>query len=412
MLGEVGFFESRVEIPGSSPLQFEQARLLFDGGSVALLPATVVTADGQRASLEGRWIWESGAWEFGIATRSMDVSALRAHASLASVPWIEQLQNGNWSGELRYRFDPAKDAATGWSGRLTVRDAAVPVPGVSEPLLLRAAQASIQGARVELENMRIRVGVLEGEGEYRYEPKALRPHRFRLAIGEADAAEIERLLAPTLRRRGGLLARALRFGRVPVPEWMAARRAEGSLSFGSLSLAGVEFARVRTRIVWDGAGIELSDLQGRMGPARVEEGGGTIGLRGAAPVYQLFAKWTGLDWHAGSMAGESMMRTSGSGLELLANLRSSGIFRGNGLIVPPAADPARVKGAYEVRWSDSGPRIRLAALRVSTPTEAYTGHGRTTLDGRLLVELTSGERELRMTGTLARLNMEMPPPVP
>jgi len=195
---------------------------------------------------------------------------------------------------------------------------------------------------------------------------------------------------------------------VPVPEWMASRRAEGSLSFGSLTVAGIEFARVRTSIVWDGTAIELSGLQGQMGVARVDGGGGTIGFRGGGPVYQLFGKWTGVDWQAGSMAGESIIRTSGSGLELLANLRSSGIFHGNGLIVAPAGDPARVTGAYEVRWSDSGPRIRLAALRVSTPTEAYTGRGRTTVDGRLLVELTSGERELRMTGTLAKLNMETP----
>ena len=407
MQGEVGFFESRVETPGSSPLQFEQARLLFDGGSVLLLPATVVTAEAQRASVEGRWEWGSRAWEFRIATKSMDVGALRAQSSLVSVPWIEQLQSGNWSGELRYDFDPGRDAATGWSGRLAIRDALVPVPGVAEPVLLKSAHVSIQGYRVELENMRVRVGDLAGDGEYRYEPKAPRPHRFRLAVAEADAGELERLLAPSLRRRGGLLARALRFGRAPVPDWMTERRAEGSLSFGALSMGDLEFLRVRTRVVWEGTGIELSGLQAQMGPARVEGGGGTIGLRGSIPVYQLHARWAGAEWQAGSMAGQSILRTSGSGPELLANLRSSGIFHGHGLIMA-AGEPARVNGAYEARWSPAGPRIRLAALRVSTPAQTYSGRGRTTVDGRLVVELTSGERELRMTGTLAKLNMETP----
>ena len=48
-------------------------------------------------------------------------------------------------------------------------------------------------------------------------------------------------------------------------------------------------------------------------------------------------------------------------------------------------------------------RLRLSTLNLRTDDEIYTGRGATQEDGRLLVLLTSGGKEMRMTGTLAKL---------
>jgi hypothetical protein len=404
--GELGFYETRLALPGSPPLRFEEARLLFDDGSVSLLPSAASTPEGERATVEGRWTWNSGAWDFRVATASMDVSALRAQAALAAVPWIEQLQSGTWSGELRYRFVPEDREATGWRGRVSLTGAALPVPGLAAPIRLESAQASIDRARVSLDRMSLRAGEFEAHGDYRYEPSATHPHRFRLLAETAAALEIERLLAPVLRRRAGLLSRALRLGRAPVPDWLAGRRAEGSLRFGRLTVGGVEFEDVSAGIVWDGTQVSVAGLQARTGETRLVSGGGAINLRKSFPEYRVFAKWEGLDWQYGVVNGESIVQTSGTGRELLTNLRSGGVFSGRAVQLPTSTDAATLKGAYELRWTSSGPRIRLAGLQLATAAAAYTGQGRTGEDGRLIVELASGARELRMSGPLAKLQMD------
>ncbi len=48
--------------------------------------------------------------------------------------------------------------------------------------------------------LRARAGAISFTGEYRWEPDTLRPHKFTIAMGDVDAAELERVLAPSLLR--------------------------------------------------------------------------------------------------------------------------------------------------------------------------------------------------------------------
>ena len=45
-------------------------------------------------------------------------------------------------------------------------------------------------------------------------------------------------------------------------------------------------------------------------------------------------------------------------------------------------------------------------MSLRTEDETYTGRGATQDDGRLLILLTSGAKEMRMSGTLAKLKVE------
>jgi hypothetical protein len=65
-----------------------------------------------------------------------------------------------------------------------------------------------------------------------------------------------------------------------------------------------------------------------------------------------------------------------------------------------------VAGSYNLAWWQSAPRLRLTSLNLRTDDETYTGRGATQEDGRLIVLLSNGSREMRMTGSLARLKIE------
>src|SRR6476469_2195069 len=107
--------------------------------------------------------------------------------------------------------------------------------------------------------MKASVGKIQATGEYRYEPDAARPHKLRVAFGELDAAELERVLMPALERRGSLIARALR--RVPVPDWLEACHIDGTVQIGELTLGDVRLQKVRTRLLWDAVKVELGGIQ-------------------------------------------------------------------------------------------------------------------------------------------------------
>jgi hypothetical protein len=47
-------------------------------------------------------------------------------------------------------------------------------------------------------------------------------------------------------------------------------------------------------------------------------------------------------------------------------------------------------------------------LQLVSGDETYTGQGTTQADGRLLFQLASGSKEMRMSGTLAELRVDRP----
>jgi hypothetical protein len=296
---------------------------------------------------------------------------------------------------------------TGWSGQIEVVNAAFPVQGLAEPVKLESARVQIQGARIAADRIHARAGRLAAEGEYRYEPGAPRPHRIRLSIPEADAADLERVLSPTLQRTRGLLARAFSFGRGAVPEWLAARRVEGTVQVGSLTLAGTRITKLRARLLWDGARARMDNLT-----ARVEDGTATgaltVNLRAAKPSYLLTGRVKTMSCKSGKLDAEGVIETRGTGAELLANLRSQGVFAGRAMAIGTVPEVESIAGNYRVAWAQPEPRLRFWDLRLADGDNVYTGSGATQDDGRLLILLSGGGKEMRMSGTFAKLRLEEP----
>ena len=401
--GQLAFQDAALAVPGSPPVQFEQANLLFDGTHVHLPPAVARTSGGDLARLEADYALDSGTLGLTIDTDSMDVAGLRSQASLAAVPILDQVQSGSWKGRLKFEREAGSDGQ--WSGIFQVQNADLPVDGIAEPLRMESARVKLSGPRVTLDNIRASIGGLVLQGDYRYEPGAVRPHRIRVAMENVDAEELERLLMPTLQRSRGLIARALSFGRAPVPDWLRNRRVDGSISVGKVTFAGLELHKLRGRLFWTGTSVVLSDVTLGVENGSIE-GRLFVDLRGGDPVYRLASRVKSLEWNGGKFDGEAAFNTNGTGAALLANLRSEGSFKGRDFGDEPLDQFDSVAGCYVLEWAKPVPRFRLTEVQMSGGGELYLGGGVMQEDGRLLIQVSNGTRQLSVKGTLARLQLD------
>jgi hypothetical protein len=401
--GQLAFQDAAVTIPGSPPVRFEQAMLLFDGSHVQLPQAVARTSENERARLEGGYELDNGTLDLTIATDSMAVAALRSQAALAAVPILEQVQSGTWNGTLQYRHLAGREGE--WSGAFQLQNADVPLPGFAEPLRIGAARAKLDGANVTIEKIQASLGDLTAVAEYRYEPGAARPHRVHVSLPSVDVGELERLMAPTLHRNRGLLARALSFGRAPVPEWLGSQRVDGSVAVDALQLAGLELHKMKARLIWNGTTLALADLSGELNNGAIS-GTLSVDLRDAEPVYHLASRLNDVAWNGGTFDAEASLDTSGTGPALLANLRSEGSFTGHSFDDAPLDQFAAISGCYSLEWARPVPHLRFTELRMATEDELFLGRGAMQDDGRLLIQVSNGTRQLSVTGTLARLELE------
>jgi hypothetical protein len=93
-------------------------------------------------------------------------------------------------------------------------------------------------------------------------------------------------------------------------------------------------------------------------------------------------------------------------MQLLTNATAEGSFSAAAIDVGTLPLLRSVTGGYNFSWWQAGPRLLLTGLNLRTEDETYTGHGATQDDGRLVILLTNGAREMRMSGTLAKLKVE------
>lgn len=398
--GQLALHDTAVTIPDSPPVRFDQAYLLVDHRHVRLSPAVVHTSDQDEARVEADYTLDDNSLDLAISTDSMKVESLRAQVALAAVPWLEQVSTGEWQGQLRYR----RTAQTAeWNGALQIAGARISVPGLADPLEIASARVRIDGPRVILERLDAHAGKIAFGGDYRYDPDAPRPHRLRLHTAQLDAADLEDELAPMLRHGPGLIARAL--GRSAIPEYFRQLKVEGALQIDALQLGNERLDNLRARLLWDVTHVDLAAIQAQLEHATVT-GALAVNLRGRSPVYTFTGKLSGLGWQSGTLDADGTLETSGTGSQLLANLKSDGIFNGTGLDFGTLAPWRSASGTYALSWTQASPRLRLSDLRLRTEDEIYTGRGATQDDGRLLIVLTNGTREMRMTGTLASVRVD------
>jgi len=359
----------------------------------------VRTAGQDEAQIEADYAFGDGAFDIAISAGRMRVAALRAQVALAAVPWLEQVRNGDWSGHLRYH----RDAETaGWTGSLQVNQAEIPVDGLADPLLIDSARVEMDGARVTIDRLRGAAGTLSFTGDYEYVPGAPHPHRVHLRAADWDAADVETECLPALRRGSSLLARAL--GRTTLPDWLKARQVEGSIQIDRLAFAGVRLDAVRSHLEWDAGRVEFANIEAAVAHAAIK-GRLALNLSGSLPAYRFTGQVKNMPWQSGGLDAEGSLATSGIGAQLVANLGSTGTFSGTALDFGAAA-PCRASGHYSLAWARGAPQLKLTNLNLRTGEDVYTGRGATENDGKLLIVLISGTKELRVAGIPGKLKVE------
>jgi hypothetical protein len=398
--GQLVLHDTALTIPDSAPVRFDEVHVLVDRGKFWLAPALVHATEHDEARLEATYSMDDGTLDLAIGTSGMNLESLRAQAALAAVPWLEKMNTGQWSGELRYHVMP--DLA-GWSGDIQLTDAQVALPGLADPLEIQSAHVGIDGARINVDRLSAQAGKIAFTGDYRYDPDAARPHRLRLRAPHVDAADLEAELMPTLRRSTSLFARA--FSRSTVPDWLRERKLDGAVQINELVMADARLTNVRARLNWDVAHVDLVGLEAKLGRATIA-GALTVDLAGPRPVYQLTGGVKALDWQSGKLDAEGTVETLGTGEQLLANLKSEGTFSSSGM------DYGALAGDYALAWTQAAPRLRLTDLSLRTDDGTYIGSGATQADGHLVISLTSGSREMHMSGTLAALKVDEGPTGP
>ena len=376
----------------------DDASVEIANGAFSLEPTQVRVGENESAQIDGSFTSAEGL-NLRIATRGLSVADLRSFG-LSAIPLLEQTPQGTWRGLARYRWLPG--AAGEWSGEYDLLNARIGVDGLADPLRILTASVVSTGARLSVSRLRARIGNIPFTGEYHWDPAAVRPHKFKIDIPSADVTELERLLAPTLIRERGFLARTLRLGPAPVPDWLELRRADGTLSVENLTFGDNHAQIASARLLWDGARVRLARLAGSIADADFN-GDLTIDLSGFAPHYRFQGKLEGVAYKGGTLDFDGSVEASGADAGLLVSARAEAAFKGSGIAFTPDAEFRTASGCLELL---DGPRWKITDLEIMQGAEKLSGTGATQPDGRLVLDLTDHGRSVRYTSVPAAVALQ------
>lgn len=399
--GRLTLSDASLTLPDEEPLQAPEAQIEIGGGAVRMQPAVVRIGAAQSAEVRGSLTLAAPrALDLRIAAQGLSVASMRSFG-LAAIPVIEQTPQGTWEGWARYRnLDAQGNPREEWTGESELRDARIRIEGLAEPLEIESAAVSLSGRGVAVNQVKASAGGIPFTGSYRWEPAAARPHKFSVVLGEVDAAALERLLEPALSRQRGFLARTLGLGSSPAaPAWLRERRADGVVAMESLTAGRWTVRALKARLLWDGTQVRLANLGGLIDPAAFS-GDLRVDLAGGAPAYHFDGELTGVPYNGGRIDLMGTLDAEGPGVQWVETARAAGSLRARSVSFAPEADFRNVAACFQIQAAGAGPRWRLYDVEATQAGERLVGTGISQADGRLLLELSQGERQMRYTGTL------------
>ena len=407
--GKLKIAGARLEFPSGESFAAGTATLLVDRSRLFLRPAEVRLAGDRVTRMEAEYDPQAGRLLVSVAAKALPAHSLRDFEVLLAAPpapFLRDCKQGVWRGWLRYVAETGVPPR--WSAGGELRDARLAIPGLAAPLELASAELLLEAGRLELKALHAAAGGVEFSGEYRYEPKAPRPHQFRLRAGEVPLSAVETLFRPTLVRERGFLARTLRWRRPAAPDWLRERRAEGSIAFKALEAGGQRLERFRAHLIWDGVRIEIPELGARWSDGALSAQG-RLTLASSGPRYEFEASLRNAEWRGGTVDAAAKLEGEGLGAGAAANLKASGSLNVRSAAVLAERNCRRLSAKYEFSTRKGAPRLRFSSIELMLDDELYQGKGGVQPDGRLEFELTSGENELRLAGTLLPFQLEAAP---
>jgi AsmA-like protein len=405
--GQLVLADAEVKLPRGRTAQFDAARVSFTNNDIVLAPAGFRLDNGQSAQVEGEYALDDSRAALKITTKQLTIAEVQSNTEhvveAPPIPLLEKLRQGTWKGWIAFARN--EDHPGVWSGEYELQNAVMEIPGLAVPVRFNSASVEMNESRMQITRIRAQLGALRIEGEYRYDSKAARPHRLRLNVPEVQLAELERLMLPALRREEGFLARAFRLRKPAIPKWLQERSVEASIEVANLMNGEVALGQLRAKGVWDGTAIAFSDIECGLNEMRAT-GKLAIDLSRGLPSYRLSGKLENFDYRGGALDLDGELETSGIAETLLLNIRSDGTFEGRGIALAPDAQITDISGTYRVAPLSGIPRLLLSNLQVVQGADTLVGQGASQPDGRIVLELTAGRRQVRLTGMLLPIHTE------
>jgi hypothetical protein len=408
--GELALEKASLKSTHEASAEFDSARVLFSNNAIEFGPADVTMENGQSAQIEAIYALDNSRAALRITTRQLSIAEVESSAehvvSAPPIPLLENLRQGSWRGSIAY--ERRDDLPGVWSGQYDLQNTVVEIPGLATPIRFATASVEIKDGQIQITRIHARAGAVTLEGDYRYDPAAGRPHRVRLNIPELQLSELESLMLPTLRRSEGFLARTFRLSKETLPKWLLDRELEGDIHVVRLVNGESPIGEIRARLVWDGPAIVLSGLDCRLDDMHAQ-GKLTLNLDKPSPAYT----WTGaienLEYRNGQLDLEGEILTSGIAESLLLNVRSQGTFEGRGIELGPDTEVNAITGGYKLAPVSGIPRLVLSNIQMEQGPDTFSGQGASQPDGHIILELTSGRKQLRLTGMLLPIHPESAP---
>ncbi len=403
--GRLAIANASLKFPDAGAAKLDTVQIAIANHEIALAPLEMTLDDGHSATIEARYDADTRDFAMQIGARLLSAEDFKSGAarllSAGAAAALGGFRQGNWEGGLRYA--KKGDAAGEWSGGFEVHDAQMELPGIAAPLRIMSAAVNIADGKVQLKNLRGRVGQVAIQADYRFD-LAGGPQSMRLIASEASLEQLERLFLPTLSRRQGILAN-LRLRRAPVPAWLKERDIQGTVQVKRLLRAtgpmeDVPLCAFQSRIDWTGTTVEFANASCRQDDMEAV-GGVTVNLSGALPRYRLTGQVSNLDFNSGKLDVDGELNTGGTGGDVLLNAVSNGTFAGRDVRLTADTELRDIAGAYALSAGLLGPRLALTKVEASDGVDAFTGQGASTADGRIVLDLTTaGKRQVKLTGNL------------
>jgi hypothetical protein len=407
--GNVEVRYAAINLAGAAPLKIPTATVFLKGNSILAGPNTVNVGSAEAADVGVTYqAGTGGGVEVKIVTRHINIADLRALSPLGvgTIPLLDRLADGTWRGSLSYaNAEPASKKGT-WSGDFEIQNTRLNVDGLAEPVRVQSASVSARDQSVAVTRIRARVGEIAFGGEYRWraegnaqgdagsDTEKAAPQTFRLQVAAADAKEVERLFGPTTSREGGLLARTLRLGAAgAAPDWLTGRNIEGVLSIRALTLADTPLSIDSARLAWNGTSATLSAIHGKVADAALT-GELRIDFAGRTPVYRFEGNMDDLPYKGGKLDFTGKISAEGNGPALWASIKADGILSGRSIAFSPDAEFRRATGRFQLSMTAAGPHWKLSGLKLTQGNDSYSGEGSTQADGRIVLDLSSGGRQV------------------
>jgi hypothetical protein len=225
-----------------------------------------------------------------------------------------------------------------------------------------------------------------------------------LTVPQADLEEVVRLLGPTLAREQGFFARTLRLAPSPAPEWLKARRADGTISIGNLTIADSGMRLDNARVLWDATKLRLAGVEARLsnsnGDGAAVIGDAEISLDRSAPHLRFDGKLTDLPYKSGNLDFDGVLEADGLGAQILATLRGEGRLRGRSISFSPDVEFRSATACFSVSGSMNGLLWKLGEIEALQGGDVYTGSGVSQGDGKLVLDLNRGGRPMRLAASV------------